>query len=283
MPEERTRRHSAAGPFSRREQRAPVAPTAFTGPATTALSSYVAGYTTTSAPIQVYVEFSKVTPAPSWCQVGVYPAFGTKTYALVATPTAPMATPWVPVLDYACQWATGATDAASATTALAKRLYDNGTYNVNVYYTNMPQDGQETFQLKGFLNNTRGGGNLTGDCRAFADFLCCLSNGIGAKPLQVQRSAKAADIRSNTGTNRPCHFFTKNSVDAPWGSSVAFSNSWDYHEWACSDVVFDACIGTTPTPVINLTEPNYQSAVVDYTQSPHFFQVQDAFTPTIVN
>ncbi len=264
----------------------PVAPTSFSGSsatvtATAALSGYVARYTTTFSPVTFYVQFTHVTPTPTWGVAGSCTPSGNMIYAVVATPTAPMATPWVPVLDYACKWATGATDAASATTALAKGLYNNGAYNGNIFYTDTPQDGEETFHLKNFLSNTARGGTLTGDCRVFADFLCCLSNGIGAKSLQVQRSAAVADISPNKDGH--CHFFTKNFVNAPWDSSVPSPNSWDYHEWACSDVVFDACMGTTPTPLVNLTEPNYQSAVVDYTLSPHFFQAQSAFTPTIVN
>ena len=251
----------------------PVAPTAFTGSsasvtASTALGSYVAGYTTTSAPITLFVEFSKVTPAPTWGVVDTCPAFGTKIYALVAKPTDPMKTPWVPVLDYACQWATGATDATSATTALTKAEYDHCTYNGgNFAHTSNPwQDGSETFHLQAML------GDMTGQCNDFADFLFCASSAIGAKSLQVQRIDNSVAGRFTTTSITASHDQT------PSDAAPAY---WYYHQFAGSDTFFDGCLrlqGTT-TPA-DLALQTYTSSLL----APGFSSsAESLFTPTIKN
>ncbi len=78
--------------------------------------------------LALWVQFTQTgqTPAP-WRQVASYgsPGSGGGTtvlstffYGTLAQPTAPMASPWVPVLDDACTWGAGTTDATSATTAL---------------------------------------------------------------------------------------------------------------------------------------------------------------------
>lgn len=99
----------------------PVAPTAFSGDsvtvsATTALNSWVAKYAASFSPLSFYVEFTHVTPTPTWKQVATT-NFGNTLYATVTNPTAPMVKPWVPVLDYACSWAVRTTNATDATTA----------------------------------------------------------------------------------------------------------------------------------------------------------------------
>jgi len=269
----------------------PVAPTAFTGSsasvtASTALGSYVAGYTTTSAPITLFVEFSKVTPAPTWVVVDTCPAFGTKIYALVAKPTDPMKTPWVPVLDYACQWATGATDATSATTALTKAEYDHCTYNGgNFAHTSNPwQDGSETFHLQAML------GDMTGQCNDFADFLACLSNAIGARPLKPQRSVTAAEYANGNYS----HFYTKPITAAPEGTAsnaAPFPGGWTYHQWTNDGNIFDGCLrfGGTTTPA-NLSGPALgttynQDLVSSYRHTPSTpdWDPQSPFVLTVVN
>ena len=284
----------------------PVAPATFSGSsatvtATTALSGYVARYTATLSPLNIYVEFTHVTPMPTWGLVSSPSSTGNTLYAVVATPTAPMATPWVPVLDYACKWATGATDAASATTALANAEWNNCTYSESAVYTDLsndpntngyPQDGQEVFSLQRFLNAGQASGQLTGDCRVFADFLCCLSNAIGATPLKVQRSALAYDIRHNTDNH--CYFTTKYGFQAPPVNGVySQPQTWVYHQWATSNV-YDGAFetGTSnsptvyPTSVIALTNKSitdYHNTLVDTTKFPSFWQPQTAFMPSVAN
>ena len=256
---------------------APVAPIPFTTPvtvtATTALNSWVSRYGTSFPALGLYVKFTHV---PSWGLATSYNSVGLSNtlYATVATPTAPMAVPWVGVLDKACDWGKRISNANSATTALAKGLYDTGTYNGYITHTTWPtphQDGVETFQVPGFLST------LKGDCRDFSDFMVCLSNAIGAKPLQSQRSASVTDIDNHTSVLE-----TNNFVAAPWDPSLPQAESWNYHQWSTSDNVFDACIGTTATPLVNLTLTTYFSTLVDQSL-PYFWKPQAPFTPTLSN
>ena len=112
----------------------PVAPVAFTAgtsvtvSATTALYSWVAKYAASFSPLSFYVKFTHVTPTPTWKQVATLNLSNTL-YAVIATPTAPMATPWTGVLDYACSWAARTTNATDATKAATKGLYDHGHYD----------------------------------------------------------------------------------------------------------------------------------------------------------
>ena len=284
----------------------PIVPTTFSGSAATvsasvALSGYVARYTLTLSALNFYVEFTHVTPTPTWGMGGSSVPSGNILYAVVATPTAPMTTPWVPVLEYACKWATGATNAASATTALTNAEWNNCTYNESAVYTDLstdpstngyPQDGQEVFSLQRFLNAGRGNNQLTGDCRVFADFLCCLSNAVGVTPLKVQRSALAYDIRHNSDNH--CYFTTKYGFQAPPVQGVYNQTvAWVYHQWTTSNVYDGASVVSTsnspvtyPTSVIpldNKSITDYHDTFVDTTISPCFWQPQTAFTPSVVN
>jgi len=241
--------------------------------ATTALNSWVSTYSLSFSPLTLYVEFTKL-PTPVWVSLGSYPS-GNTLYAVVATPTAPMATPWVPVLDKACNWARRTSDATSATTAIAKTMYNAFTYYGNTTHTVRPTpdvDGVETFSVLGFLSDKQG------DCRDFADFLVSSSNAIGAKNLQSQRSDTVANIDRGQ-----VEFRTKNFIAAPYQQqAVPSSNSWVFHQWSVADNVYDACLGTTPTPLVNLPLSTYFSTLVDQTL-PYKWNPQAAFTPTLSN
>ena len=267
----------------------PVAPATFSGSmatvtATTALGSYVARYTTTLAPINLYVQFTHVTPTPTWGLVSSPAASGNTLYTVLATPTAPMATPWVPLLDYACRWATGSTDATSATTALTKAEYDGCTYNNGNYaHTDYPwQDGSETFHLQAMLNDG------TGQCNDFADFLVCLSNAIGARPLKPQRSVTATEYANGS------RFYTKAITaahDETASDAAPFPGGWTYHQWANDGNILDGSLrfGGTTTPA-DLSGPalgtTYNLDLVSsylHTPSTPDWDPQPPFVLTVVN
>ena len=68
---------------------------------------------------------------PTRSALGSYNSYvGNTVYATVATPTAPMDQPWVGVLDDACTWAKGTSDASVTTTPLlgANALPPTATY-----------------------------------------------------------------------------------------------------------------------------------------------------------
>ena len=273
----------------------PISATPFSGStasvtATTALNSYVARYTTTFSALNIYAKFTHVTPTPTWGIVNSYASptatIGNTVYAVLATPTDPMKTPWVPVLDYACRWATGSTDATSATTALTKAEYDGCTYNNGNYaHTDYPwQDGSETFHLQAMLNDG------TGQCNDFADFLVCLSNAIGARPLKPQRSVTATEYANGNGSR----FYTKAITaahDETASDAAPFPGGWTYHQWANDGNIFDGSLrfGGTTTPA-DLSGPalgtTYNLDLVSsylHTPSTPDWDPQPPFVLTVVN
>ena len=249
--------------------------------------------------LTLWAEFTHtgLTPMP-WKPIISYTSSG----SIVATPSTP---PWPPrrpdgpTLDrrprYACHWAGGTTNATAATTALTTQLYNTGHYNGGYHaFTDagtdsngnlIPlKDGFENFHLQGFLNS-----GLTAQCDDFADFLVCLSNGIGALNLQAQRSATAADIIGNYSgfTTNP---ITAAPIQVTPPATGGTATPWAYHQWAAS-AIFDGCLrfnGTTSP--INMALTNYFNALVatlnhNYQPTgPHQdWNPQPAFTPAIVN
>lgn len=244
--------------------------------------------------LALWVQFTQTgqTPAP-WRQVASYgsPGSGGATttlstffYGTLAQPTAPMASPWVPVLDDACTWGAGTTDATSATTALTKSEYDNCTYNGgSVAHTSWPlQDGSETFHLQAML------GDMKGQCNDFADFLVCLSNAIGARPLKPQRSVTAAEYANGS------RFYTKAITaarDETASDAAPVAGGWTYHQWTNDSNIFDGSLrfGGTTTPA-NLSGPALgttynQDLVSSYLHTPSTldWDPQSPFVLTVAN
>lgn len=225
--------------------------------ATTALNGWVSSYTTSFQVLTFYVEFTKI-PTPTWSVLSSYnSSVGNTVYATVAAPTAPMASPWVGVLSYACNWAKRTTSATSATTALTIGEYNAGHYNQGnpTGFTGPFLDGQEDFYPTKFIN-----AGLTGQCNDFADFLCCVSNSIGAVPLQPQRSASVNDY--NNGSSFTTKPITASGTPATTPPSPGNPVTWAYHQWTTSNV-FDGCLlfGGTVSPN-NLALQSYHDSLV---------------------
>ena len=280
----------------------PLAGTPLTGPTTTvpadnALLGEVALYNVSFTDLTLWVQFTHtgLTPDP-WKSVNSYTANGpfvNTLYATLGQPTAPMAQPWVGVLFDACQWAEGTTTATAATTDLVNGEYINGLYNGGrPAFTGAFTDGAETFHLQRFLANSTPH-VLYGQCNDFSDFLVCLSNSLGARPLSTQRSVTVAE--DNAGS----HFYTQpitaagdmNPTDA-----APFPGGWAYHQWANDTTIFDGCLrfGGTTAPA-DVQGPNFGSSyntslVASYLHpfTPPDPPVTDwdpqtSFTPTIAN
>jgi hypothetical protein len=221
---------------------APVAPIPFTTPvtvtATAPLDSWVAKYGASFQALGLYVEFTHVTPAPTW---GLAISYNTANisnmlYAVVSTPTAPMAAPWIGVLDKGCDWAKRATNASDATTALVKGFYNNGNYQPGYtgytkvdYISINPPIYVRDFQVNSFLNS-----GMTGPCWDFAAAMVCFSNAIGAVTLQMQTQQYQFTTNKITRAN-----LTGN------GSNIIFTS----HAWSnAGGQIYDAAIkfgGTT--------------------------------------
>ncbi len=194
------------------------------------MSGWVSKYQMDFSPVNFYVKFTYATPAPTWGVAGSCVPFGNTLYAVLATPTAPMATPWTSVLDKSCDWAKRTSSATDATTALVKGLYDNGDYQPGYtgytkvdYISTNPPIYVRDFQVNQFLNS-----GMAGPCWDFAAAMVCFSNALGAVLLQMQ-------TEQNT--------FTTNKVTranlAGSGSNLVFTS----HAWSnAGGQIYDGAI-----------------------------------------
>ena len=252
--------------------------------APTALNGWVAEYTTSFSALNLYVEFTQL-PTPVWRQIGSYPGsggtFGNALYASLAGPSAPMSTPWVSVLDYACNWAARTTDAPTATALLTTGFYFASHYNGGTggFVDNLTDTG-ETFHLKSFLTTSP---PLSGQCNDFSDFLVCASNALGALGLLSQRSTSVAHIQDNSAG------FTTNPItDAPqFAPYVGSPTQFGFHQWTNYNTIFDGAIRFGGvTAAVNMTGPapgtTYYNSLVDTTK-PNLYWSPITFLPTAAN
>lgn len=198
-------------------------------------------------------------------------------YGLLGAPTAPMAQPWVQVLDDACDWAVNATNATAATTALTTEFYNHATYDPNGPFDTTGPD-PETFYLGDFLNGSATLPRMYGQCNDFADFLVCLSNALGARPLKAQKSSPYDPLRG---------FWTNPVSLAPDQSGMAGPLPFHYHQFGNDGTIFDAAVRWNgrdiPADVAGPAENSpYFIGTVDTTQ-PYIWAPLTPFTPTIEN
>ena len=253
-------------------------------PSDNPLLNKIAAYPVSITDLGIWLKFTK--PAtPVWVRHRSYAAssganiqqFGTTFYTVLASPTAPMTQPWTEVLDKACVWASGKSDATNATIALCNGFYANSYYNPGnrAWYT---EGSPEIFHLNNFLHKTAGvspaPSGLQGQCNDFSDFLVCLSAAVGAKPVQSQRS--------NGG------FYYSHVIYAGTTTShTPMPDYFNYHQWttdgtASAGNIFDSAVrpdnAATAIPVNEALNPylNWLSP------SPPLYALPP-FMPTIVN
>jgi hypothetical protein len=196
------------------------------------LYNHVTRYGTALNYLHLYVQFSRT---GAWSWVGpTYNNYLGRLYALLNTPTEPMTQPWVPVLDYACIWADGCEDSASAEQHLTHGAYDNCSYNGgNQAHTDTSDDATETFYLYDFLYQQTA---LRGQCNDLADFMVCLAHSIGAGNLRSQRSAALADMVMPM-------FLTNDILTAhQQDTSAKRQLPWLYHQWTNDTLIYDATL-----------------------------------------
>ena len=240
----------------------PVVPTVFTNPttvtATTPLNSCVAKYATNFSTLGLYVKFTSV---PSWKLVTSYNIPTCKMYAVLAQPSSPMILPWTQVLDLACSWAARATQADAATQNLVSNEYLHCTYNGGfVADTAPPDDGSsgdaaEIFYLSDFLVGTTRPftGIFQGQCDDFSDFLSCLSNAIGARPIKPQRSQTLAAINNSVDpTSITTNLLLAANALPP---TTTYSKTWNYHQFTndpnvAGGCIFDGCLRLNGTTIV---------------------------------
>ncbi|MEW5923507.1 MAG: hypothetical protein AB1746_05920 [Candidatus Zixiibacteriota bacterium] len=98
-------------------------------------------------------------------------------YAINATPNAPMATPWVDVLEYATNWASGQTTEAGVVSGIISGIYYSGmVYDGGGHHTTS----YGNFNLSGVFSELKTGGmTVYMDCRDCANFFHVLTNALG--------------------------------------------------------------------------------------------------------
>lgn len=256
----------------------------FTVASDNALLNKVERYSVSFTDLSVWLYF---TLAQSWGRACNYASatspVNTTFYATLAQPVAPMEQPWVAVLGDACTWAVGDSDAATATSDLTTKFYNNAHYNGgNHAFTDPFTDTQETFHLNQFLTNNQPY-PLYGECNDFSDFMVCLSSALGAVSLQCQRSATLTAIDSGAE-------FTTNPILAAPNQipTTPSAVTWDYHQWNTNGSIYDSCLRFSGvTQPINMSGPDvgstYYNDLIDVTKPIVGWGPISSFLPTIAN
>ena len=138
-------------------------------------------------------------------------------YTLLANPQEPMPVPWIPVLDYACVWASGMSAETSALTDITEGAYDNFPVNYYGWDSHSPYT---TCNLTDLLVDG------WADCRDMSAIVQIFVNAIGGSNTQVRR------INGQ--------FYTQliDPIGSPgWGTTL-----WNFHQVAWKSDVWDACL-----------------------------------------
>lgn len=99
-------------------------------------------------------------------------------YTVHSTPQAPMTTPWLEVLEYATDWASGETTEAGIVDKIVNGIYNSGmVYNGSAHHT---RPNYSTFYLNEVFTELRTPGlTVYMDCRDCANFFHVLTNALG--------------------------------------------------------------------------------------------------------
>lgn len=160
-------------------------------------------------------------------------------YVLLAAPQSPMSEPWVEVLDYACQWASGKSTETSALTEITKKAYDifeeDHEYDGN--YTHAPGT---TFSLTDFFDED------WADCRDMSAVVHVFTRAIGGSSTQVRM------INTTSSSNG----FWYKPITPIGASTTTGYNWWNFHQVGWKSNVWDACLELNPntTPRIAVDE-----------------------------
>lgn len=245
------------------------------------LYPFVAKYALSLTNLQLFVYFKTAQQWSNAQPTGSSYQGNNTLYAVLATPTAPMAQPWTRVLDYACDWAKRTSDAVNASKQVTYGFASHSIYNPDTGPSFTEPDitgGVEDFDLKDFLN----GSPLTGQCNDFADFLDCLSNSLGAVQLRSQR-------QNNSFTTNPIIY-----AGTPLPAQGQ-PRSFVYHMWTSDGTtattnahIYDSAISFNGATPANMNGPlagtNYYNGLVATPPTQGWTaDLWNPFIPTIVN
>ena len=155
---------------------------------------------------------------------------GCNVYLLYQTPTAPMTTPWLDVVDDGCTWAYGDNTAAQVARDETLGLYNSGYFTYQSTSAWTYQQTPTMFELKKFLAD---GPDSPGNCVDVSDYLTIVENSQGLN-FQVQQFTGSPLFGDGSFTTNPI---------CPIGD-VGFGTlaSWVFHQLAFSGGnAFDAC------------------------------------------
>ncbi len=180
-------------------------------------------------------------------------------YTVFDTPVTTMETPWIGVLDGACDWAHGCTTAldvlSDVTTGIYEELGDTDDdidYQVNPVYTG---EYFYSFNLHQFLEDLSLIDGVLVNCYDVANIFNIYTTALGI-------STQTKRIYKDEGT------FTTNSVDViGWGIGDFGSCDWYNHQFGYynSTYIYDPCIsfpGTPPVIPIYMNQNTYDNSLI---------------------
>jgi hypothetical protein len=190
-----------------------------------------------------------------------------RVYVVLGPPTAPWQSlsgsgddacvPWVPVLDVACAWASGAVDVGEAARRITRAVFALGDnrlrYDALVGAPHYTVLGVPRFLLAAFLDRLAGGegaGPLV-NCSDCATIVSTFANLLGADLWQSKMGLVAPQFRLN-----PIRAIGSHTWSRVWGGFSFHEVAWS---GACGeqDRVFDACleVDVDPNPMASPHKP----------------------------
>ena len=152
-------------------------------------------------------------------------------YTILDNPVAPMETPWVKVLDKACQWGQGSLSEAEAAEAISIQEYIELDME-KTYYGGSTHAAGTTFYLNDFLNDT------WGDCRDISAYYHILCRAVGISSAKVRRISYWTS------------YFCYKPI-LPFGYTSWSSGCWNFHQVGWYNNVYDPCI------MVDQSDPKY--------------------------
>lgn len=163
-------------------------------------------------------------------------------YTVQSTSQAPMATPWLDVLEYATDWASGETTEAGVVDKIVNGIYNSGmVYNGSEHHT---RPNYSTFYLNEVFTKLRTPGlTVYMDCRDCANFFHVLTNALGFNHQYL--------VIPGYFNFEPIH---------PMGDVSCSGGGWNFHQvgW-CGAHVADgsAKMSCTILSICNYTDVDY--------------------------
>lgn len=195
-------------------------------------------------------------------------------YTVLDEPKAPMANPWIEVLDLACVWASSQTTAVNTAIKVTEGIYNMDDLDGDIdydfpygphHYTDGIQ--YREFKLADFLNDLNTIDSVKVNCSDVANFfnICSTALGLSSKSQRI--------------INTSSIFYT-NLID-PIGSHGSDIAAWHYHHFGWyNNKVFDPCLKIGSILPTNMAQGTYDGLLI---QSGYGYNASDTDVGTIIN